>query len=105
MSNLLTIGELVRRTGVAEPTLRMWERRHGFPEPTRTTSGHRRYSEAQVEQVQRVVAGRAAGLSLTAAIDRAQRRGNPEHLSLFAAIQRELPELRPRPLAKPVMVA
>jgi DNA-binding transcriptional MerR regulator len=105
MSYPLTIGELVRRTGVAEPTLRMWERRHGFPNPTRTPTGHRRYSLVQVEQIQRVVAGRAAGLSLTAAIERATHSAAPEHLSLFATIRQELPELQPRLIAKPAMLA
>ncbi len=104
MSNAITIGELVRLTGVAEPTLRMWERRHGFPNPTRTPSGHRRYTEAQLEQVRRVVAGRAAGLSLTAAISRAQSPSTTERLSLFATIRRRPPELRPRLIGRPAMI-
>jgi MerR-like DNA binding protein len=71
MSQGLRIGDLVGRTGVAEPTLRMWERRHGFPGPTRTPSGHRRYTEDHVDQILCVLAGRMAGLSLKAAIERA----------------------------------
>ena len=59
----LSISDVVERTGVAEGTLRMWERRHGFPVPERLPSGHRRYSDDQVESVLRVVAGRSAGLS------------------------------------------
>ncbi len=105
MSNLLTIGELVRRTGGAEPTPRMWERRHGFPMPARTPSGHRRYTATQVDQIPRVVAGRAAGLSLTAAIERATHGSAPEHLSLFATVRRSLPELQPRSLGKSAMLA
>src|SRR5437764_821598 len=35
----LGIGEVVERTGVAEATLRMWERRYGFPVPARRTRG------------------------------------------------------------------
>ena len=41
----LAIRDLVARTGVEQGTLRMWERRHGFPVPERLASGHRRYSE------------------------------------------------------------
>ena len=51
----LAIGELVERTGVSEGTLRMWERRHGFPVPERLSSGHRRYSESDVELVNSVL--------------------------------------------------
>ena len=43
----LTIREVVQRTGVEAPTLRMWEQRHGFPDPQRLPSGHRRYSAAR----------------------------------------------------------
>ena len=35
----LTIGDLVARTGVSEGTLRMWERRHGFPSPSGSRAG------------------------------------------------------------------
>ena len=35
----LTIGDLVGRTGVSEGTLRMWERRHGFPPPSASRAG------------------------------------------------------------------
>ena len=66
----LAIGELVERTGVSEGTLRVWERRHGFPVPKRLASGHRRYSESDVELVAGVLRERAAGLSLAAAIAR-----------------------------------
>ena len=70
----LAMGDLVGRTGVPEGTLRMWERRHGFPVPERLPSGHRRYRESDVELVLRVVRERETGLSLAAAIyERAQR--------------------------------
>lgn len=38
-----------RLTGVSPATLRMWERRYGFPRPERTTGGSRLYSESEVE--------------------------------------------------------
>jgi DNA-binding transcriptional MerR regulator len=41
-------------TGVAEATLRAWERRYQVPKPARTPSGYRLYSEADVAQVQRM---------------------------------------------------
>ena len=46
----LTIGQLAEACGIAPATLRMWESRHGFPEPQRLDSGHRRYGEQDVER-------------------------------------------------------
>ena len=47
----LSIGDIANRSGVAVGTLRMWESRYGFPVPERLPSGHRRYSEHDLEQV------------------------------------------------------
>ena len=101
----LSISDVVERTGVAEGTLRMWERRHGFPVPERLPSGHRRYSDAQIESVLRVMAGRTAGLSLAAAIDRARRDNHSPPASLFAAIRRRRPEIEPQTIRKHILVA
>lgn len=38
-----------RMSGISAHTLRMWERRYGFPEPQRTSGGARRYTEDDVE--------------------------------------------------------
>ena len=100
-----SIGEVAERTGVAEGTLRMWERRHGFPAPERLPTGHRRYSERDVELVCRVVAERAAGVSLAVAIERAGRESEADVVSVYASLRRRWPDLEPRRLAKPVMVA
>jgi MerR family transcriptional regulator, light-induced transcriptional regulator len=48
---VLRIGEVSRRTGVAVPTLRAWERRYGVLDPERTEGGHRLYSERDVARV------------------------------------------------------
>jgi MerR family transcriptional regulator, light-induced transcriptional regulator len=48
---VLRIGEVSRRTGVAVPTLRAWERRYGVLHPERTDGGHRLYSERDVARV------------------------------------------------------
>ncbi len=100
----LSIGDVVARTGVSEGTLRMWERRYGFPAPERTARGHRRYDEEQVRRIRQVVTARSAGLSLGAAIERARReddRGN----SIFAACRQRHPELAQLRLRQPAMVA
>lgn len=48
---VLRIGEVSRRTGVAVPTLRAWERRYGLLTPERTDGGHRLYSEDDIGRV------------------------------------------------------
>lgn len=101
----LTISDVVERTGIAEGTLRMWERRHGFPTPDRLPSGHRRYSEEQLELVRRVVVERDAGLSLSAAIERARAHRRHSPRSVFATLRRERPDLQVHSLTKPLLIA
>src|ERR1700712_4877125 len=40
-----------RLTGVSSDTLRMWERRYGFPKPVRNASQVRVYTDADVERL------------------------------------------------------
>lgn len=101
----LGIGEVVERTGIAEATLRMWERRYGFPLPERLASGHRRYSEHEVELIRAVAAKRAAGLALPVAIEQARSEGSQPTRSVYAALRHRRPDLEPRLLLKPMMLA
>lgn len=101
----LSISDVVDRTGISEGTLRMWERRHGFPVPERLPSGHRRYSEEQLELVRQVVAARSSGLSLGAAIDRVRRQSHPAVTSLFATLRRRHPELEAKTITRPLLTA
>jgi DNA-binding transcriptional MerR regulator len=90
----LSIGEVVRATGVGEATLRAWERRYGFPVPRRQPSGHRRYAVEEVERIARVVAERDRGLALPAAIARARADRAPVR-SMFAHLRETRPDLAP----------
>jgi MerR family transcriptional regulator, light-induced transcriptional regulator len=45
------IATVAKLLGVPVPTIRSWERRHGFPAPPRTNGRHRRYGEAELEQL------------------------------------------------------
>src|SRR5512136_2998353 len=45
---LYNIGAVCRMTGIPAATLRIWERRYGFPQSARTPGGHRLYSERDV---------------------------------------------------------
>lgn len=63
-AELFPIRTMARMTGVRPGTLRAWERRYGLIEPTRTPSGHRLYSRAQVDRVRRVTALLEQGISI-----------------------------------------
>lgn len=101
---MLTIRDVAAASGVNEATLRMWESRHGFPIPQRLASGHRRYSERDLEAVRAVVRGRAEGLSLASAIERAQLLVAAPLPSVFSAVRERFPELMPTVLPKPVLI-
>jgi DNA-binding transcriptional MerR regulator/methylmalonyl-CoA mutase cobalamin-binding subunit len=47
----LSISAVERDTGLSKDTLRMWERRYGFPEPLRDANGERVYPVKQVERL------------------------------------------------------
>lgn len=47
----MTIQQLSNEIGVGIDTLRVWERRYGFPVPARSARGHRSYSVDQVEEL------------------------------------------------------
>src|SRR3954451_16136831 len=102
--DLLTISDLAERTGVPPATLRSWEARYGFPEPTRLAGGHRRYSERGVQAGVQVLRHRDAGLALEAAI----RRATFEPLqsrSVYAELRRQHPDLVVQPLTKGTLLA
>lgn len=101
----LTTAQLAERTGLSTGALRMWENRHGFPAPTRLPSGHRRYSDEDVESVLEVLHLRQQGLSLSAAIDRARRQRRPPAASVFAGLRRRRPDVAPVVLARPAVLA
>jgi DNA-binding transcriptional MerR regulator len=68
----LRIRTVARLTGVREGTLRAWERRHGFPRPSRSANNYRTYSEEDVEAVRRVSRLVSVGCSVGEAIEQVQ---------------------------------
>ncbi len=50
----LSIGALAKASGIPVETLRTWERRYDFPQPTRLPSGHRRYPAGAIAVLLRV---------------------------------------------------
>jgi len=101
----LTIGDLAQRTGVSTAVLRMWEARHGFPEPRRLASGHRRYSDADVALVQQVLRRRDSGIRLEVAIAEASASRAPGTPSVFAELRRTHPALAVHRLRKSTLIA
>ncbi|HYG96751.1 MAG TPA: redox-sensitive transcriptional activator SoxR [Solirubrobacterales bacterium] len=63
MSELLTIGEVARRSGVAASALRFYEER-GLISSERSGSGHRRYPRPVLRRIAFVVFAQRVGLSL-----------------------------------------
>jgi MerR family transcriptional regulator, light-induced transcriptional regulator len=47
----MSIGVVERETGISKDTLRIWERRYGFPEPGRDPHGDRAYAPEDVERL------------------------------------------------------
>jgi DICT domain-containing protein len=104
----LTISDLAHRTGVSAATLRAWETRHGFPEPTRRASGHRRYDERDVALVKEVMRRRNAGVRLETAIAAASSlrlEAAASTTSVFAELRRSHPHLAPQRLRKATLLA
>jgi methanogenic corrinoid protein MtbC1 len=48
---LSSIAAVERQTGLGKDTLRVWERRYGFPSPDRNSAGDRAYPADQVERL------------------------------------------------------
>ena len=49
--DLFNISSVERDTGLSKDTLRVWERRYGFPQPARDDNGDRAYPREQVEKL------------------------------------------------------
>ena len=52
--NLWSIAEIERDTGLGKDTLRIWERRYGFPTPLRDARGDRMYDQPQLQRLIRI---------------------------------------------------
>lgn len=50
-NTLFNIGVVERETGIGKDTLRVWERRYGFPVPVRDQNEERLYPEEQVDRL------------------------------------------------------
>ncbi|MFN3716651.1 MAG: MerR family transcriptional regulator [Thiobacillus sp.] len=90
----LPIASVERETGLSKDTLRVWERRYGFPAPTRDAKGERLYPLGQVRRL----------VQIKRLIDRGHRPGKLLTLdegalaALDAPLDAERPEISTRHL-------
>jgi len=73
--------------GVSPNTLRSWERRFGFPEPRRTSGGHRQFDLGQIEAL-RAAFEETHNVSSAIAIARERGTGPPSDTRLRSAFNR-----------------
>jgi len=62
---LYTIGTVSKLTGVGAITLRAWERRYGLIQPVRKESGHRLFTRAHIDQINRITALTQQGMRIS----------------------------------------
>lgn len=67
---LYPISTVSALTGVNAVTLRAWERRYGLVRPTRTSAGHRLYTETDVERIKTILKLLDEGIAISR-VDRA----------------------------------
>ena len=65
---LYNIGAVARMTSIPVATLRIWERRYGFPHSARTPGGHRLYSERDVASLRWIKARSDEGMQAGQAV-------------------------------------
>jgi DICT domain-containing protein len=92
----LTPAQLSDQTGVPAGTLRVWNARHGFPAGQRERADRRRrFAETDVEAVRTVQRLREGGMSLAGAIAQLQSAATAPESSIYAALRRRRPDVRP----------
>lgn len=89
---IYNIGVVSRMTGIPVATLRVWERRYKFPKASRTTGGHRLYSEDEMVRLRWVKASIDEGMQTSQAIRALRSRERTGRI----------PELTPPPAPAPV---
>lgn len=66
---IFNLKAVVQETGLKPDTLRAWERRYGLPVPQRTESGHRLYSQNDIQLLKWLLARQDEGMSISRAIE------------------------------------
>src|SRR5215210_5794011 len=66
---LYNTAAVVQRTGVPATTIRAWERRYGYPKPSRDVGGQRLYSERDIEALLWLADQTAQGVAISRAVE------------------------------------
>lgn len=66
---IFNLKAVVQETGLKADTLRAWERRYGVPTPQRTDSGHRLYSQYDIDILKWLIKRQDDGMSISRAIE------------------------------------
>lgn len=78
---IFNLKAVVQETGLKPDTLRAWERRYGLPEPKRTQSGHRLYTQRDIDTLKWLIARQDEGLNISRAValwhELAREHGDP----------------------------
>lgn len=94
----LTIAAVERDTRIGKDTLRVWERRYGFPQPSRDANGERLYPPDQVERLRHVKrmldAGHRPGRIVNLSLDELQRLGEGSPATRASTDERDDTEVR-----------
>jgi PAS domain S-box-containing protein len=78
ISTGLTLKAVSRRTGVPAATLRTWERRYGFVDPTRSANGYRLYGDEEIARVLQVKQLQEQGVRLGEAMAMVRAAEHPQ---------------------------
>lgn len=89
---IFNLKAVVQETGLKPDTLRAWERRYGLPKPQRTPSGHRLYTQRDIDTLKWLIARQDEGLNISRAV------------ALWHEVTREQGDpLRAQPLDQPTV--
>lgn len=82
------IGLMSSLTGVKEATLRKWESRYGYPDPERSDSGRRYYSQAHLSNLKIIKEQVDTGLQIGKAISNLKKGLEPDQFK-YKAVERD----------------
>ena len=80
---LYNIGVVARMTDIPVATLRVWERRYDFPKSSRTSGGHRLYSEKEILRLRWVKSYIDEGMQTKRAIQALRHKEKDQSLSVL----------------------
>lgn len=92
-----TIAAVERDTRISKDTLRIWERRYGFPLPSRDANGERLYTPDQIERLRHVKrlmdAGHRPGRIVALELAELRRLGDPLDAAASPVLSKSTPDI------------